>query len=109
MKTRDLVAIGIPAGPCAEKAKQVLQQAHAEKRSMRVVQDDLKRLAASPADFVDDELFGALAQQLLDHATATDTFRPRQSDAPYQVWGQNLEPDALQQMRNACKLPVAVS
>src|SRR5213593_4464527 len=31
------------------------------------------------------------------------------SDAPYRVWGSNIEPDAVQQMENACKLPVAVS
>ncbi len=30
MKTPDLVAIGIPAGPCAETAKQILQEAHPE-------------------------------------------------------------------------------
>src|SRR5687767_15809982 len=29
--------------------------------------------------------------------------------APYKVWGEGLEPDALNQMANACKLPVAVS
>jgi tRNA-splicing ligase RtcB len=29
--------------------------------------------------------------------------------APYEVWGTNLEPDALQQMHDACSLPVAVS
>jgi tRNA-splicing ligase RtcB len=40
---------------------------------------------------------------------AAGTFRPRSSDAPYQVWGTNLEPDALRQMKNACKLPVSVS
>jgi tRNA-splicing ligase RtcB len=34
---------------------------------------------------------------------------PRKADAPYQVWGENLEPDALKQMRNACKLPVAAA
>jgi len=109
MKTRDLVAIGIPAGACAETAKQILQKAHGAKRSMRTVQDDLKRLATSPHAFVDDEVYGTLAQQLLEHAAAAETFRPRQGDAPYQVWGTNLEPDALQQMKNACKLPVAVS
>src|SRR5687768_5513585 len=108
MKTRDLVAIGIPAGPCADKAKQILQQAHTAKRSMKTVQDDLKRLAASPATFVDDEVYGSLAKQLIDHATAAGTFRPRQSDAPYQIWGTNLEADAVQQLKNACKLPVAV-
>jgi tRNA-splicing ligase RtcB (3'-phosphate/5'-hydroxy nucleic acid ligase) len=109
VKTRDLVAIGIPAGPCAERAKQILQKAHASKRSMRAVQDDLARLAAAPAGFVDDELYGSLARQLLDHAAAVGTFRPRPGDAPYQIWGSNLEPDAVQQLKNACKLPVAVS
>ena len=109
MKTRDLVAIGIPAGACAETAKQILQKAHTAKRSMRVVQDELKRVAATPAEFLDDDVYGGLAQQMVDHAAAAGTFRPRLSDAPYQVWGSNLESDALQQMKNACKLPVAVS
>jgi len=30
-------------------------------------------------------------------------------EAPYRIWGTDLEADALTQMRNACKLPVAVS
>jgi RNA-splicing ligase RtcB len=34
---------------------------------------------------------------------------PRRRDAPYRIWGEGLEPDAVQQLRNACKLPVAVS
>jgi tRNA-splicing ligase RtcB len=29
--------------------------------------------------------------------------------APYRIWGRDLEPDAVQQMKNACSLPVAVS
>src|SRR3982750_3570398 len=37
------------------------------------------------------------------------TFAARTSDAPYQIWGGNLEPDAVRQLTNACKLPVAVS
>src|SRR6476660_2201198 len=36
-------------------------------------------------------------------------FRPRPTDAPYRVWGAHLEGEALQQLKNACKLPVAVS
>jgi tRNA-splicing ligase RtcB len=109
MKTRDLVAMGIPAGPCAERAKQILQKAHAARRSMKGVQDDLRRLAASPATFIGDEVYGDLARELLDQAAAAGTFRPRLSDAPYRIWGSNLEPDAVQQLKNACKLPVAVS
>ena len=37
MKTRNLVAIGIPSGRCAERAKQLLQQAQTGKRSTAAV------------------------------------------------------------------------
>jgi tRNA-splicing ligase RtcB len=36
-------------------------------------------------------------------------FVPRAEPAPYRVWGEGLEPDALNQMKNACKLPVAAA
>jgi tRNA-splicing ligase RtcB (3'-phosphate/5'-hydroxy nucleic acid ligase) len=109
MKTRDFIRMGIPAGACAETAKQILQKAKAAKQSVPAVCEDLKRVAAAPAAFVNDERYGPLAQQLVTHAAATTTFRPRASDAPYRIWGRDLEPDAVQQLKNACKLPVAVS
>jgi tRNA-splicing ligase RtcB (3'-phosphate/5'-hydroxy nucleic acid ligase) len=109
MKTRDLVKMGIPAGRCADMAKQILQQAHDAKASMGSVTADLHRVAKEPAAFVGDARFGALAQALIDHAASGRMFRPREADAPYRIWGSNLEPDAVQQLKNACKLPVAVS
>jgi tRNA-splicing ligase RtcB len=109
MKTRDLVALGIPAGPCAERAKQLLQKAQTAKRSMATVLDDLKQVALSPASFVDDERYKDLAQELLDHIAAGGRFQARESDAPYRAWGSELEPEAVKQMNNACKLPVVVS
>src|ERR1700752_722081 len=109
MNTRDLANIGIPPGACADTAKALLQTAHAAKQSMTTVRDELARVAASPATFVDDDRYKNLAQALIAHAAAAGAFRARTNDAPYQVWGANLEPDALQQMKNACKLPVAVS
>jgi tRNA-splicing ligase RtcB (3'-phosphate/5'-hydroxy nucleic acid ligase) len=108
MKTRELVAIGIPA-PCHEAAHQVLRDARAADRDVTVVADDLKRVASSPASFVNDSVYGALAQQLEAHLATVGRFEPRATNAPYQVWGEGLEPDALRQMNNACKLPVAVS
>src|SRR5918999_979812 len=100
MKTRDLVAIGIPSGPCADRAKRILQEAGAAKRGMTSVLDDLKRVAVAPATFVNDQRYGALAQRLLDHLSAVGRFQARASDAPYQVWGRDLEPEALKQMKN---------
>ncbi len=109
MKTKDLVKIGIPAGPCGEAAKQILQKAHTAKRSMAAVMDELRRVAASPAAFVNDPAYTRLAQLLLDQAAVEKTFVPREVDAPYRIWGDNLEATAVQQLKNACKLSVAVA
>jgi len=40
---------------------------------------------------------------------AAQRFVPRQVNAPYRIWGEGLEETAVQQLKNACKLPVAVS
>jgi tRNA-splicing ligase RtcB len=109
VKTRDLEKIGVPAGACAEAAKQLLQRASTARRSIAVVLADLTRVAQSPAAFLDDATYADLAHLLLDHAAAGDTFTPRSTAAPYRVWGEHLEPTALEQMTNACALPVAVS
>src|SRR5262249_19776254 len=39
---------------------------------------------------------------------AEDSFRPRQSPAPWKQWGIGLEPESIQQMVSACDLPVAI-
>ena len=36
-------------------------------------------------------------------------FAVRATDAPYRIWGSDFEPTALDQLKNACRLPVAVS
>ena len=38
-----------------------------------------------------------------------ERFVPREADAPYRIWGRGLEPDAVKQMTNACRLPVAAA
>lgn len=109
MKTRDLVRLGIPAGACAGEAQRLLQVAHGAKQSTRAVLDDLQRVATAPAAYVSDPAYGALARLLVEHAAAADRFVPRAEDAPYRIWGEGLEPDAVRQMQNACRLPVAAA
>jgi tRNA-splicing ligase RtcB len=36
-------------------------------------------------------------------------FTPREGDAPYRIWGRDIDATAIQQLKNACKLPVAVA
>jgi tRNA-splicing ligase RtcB len=109
MKTKDLVRIGIPAGRCAEAAKQLLQRAQQARHSTRGLLSDLARVAASPGTFLEDPTYGALARMLHEDEAAGRSFLPRKENAPYRVWGAGLEPTALEQMKNACRLPVAVS
>jgi tRNA-splicing ligase RtcB (3'-phosphate/5'-hydroxy nucleic acid ligase) len=109
MKTRDLIRIGIPAGRAAETAKQILQKAETARRSMAAVVNDLHLVAATPADFVDDPRYAVLARLLVEQSAAEGTFVPRGVDAPYRIWGDNLESTAVEQLKNACKLPVAVA
>ena len=40
---------------------------------------------------------------------ANGPFVPRTDGAPYQVWGTDHDAAALEQMRNACALPVAAA
>ena len=109
MKTRDLARMGIPAGACTAAAQKLLQITHASKGSTSAVLNTLRNVADAPDDYVADPTFGELARLLVDHVAAGRRYVPRDVDAPYQVWGENLEADALKQMRNACKLPVAAA
>jgi tRNA-splicing ligase RtcB (3'-phosphate/5'-hydroxy nucleic acid ligase) len=51
----------------------------------------------------------ALASRLLAHRETVPLFAPRESMAPYRIWGEHLEPDSVRQLQNACSLPVAVA
>ena len=35
------------------------------------------------------------------------TFRPREERAPFRQWGEDLDPRAIEQLENACDLPIS--
>lgn len=109
MKTRDFQKMGIPPGPCMVMAQQMLQRAHTSKASATAVLDGMRRVAADPSAFVGDDSWGTFARLLQEHAGGLRTFAPRASAAPYRIWGEGLEPDAVRQLQNACRLPVSVA
>ena len=91
MKNRALVAMGIPAGPCAEEAKRVIAEAHAAGSTVRAAGDALQPIIASPDAYLDDARYGVLASHLKAHQAAAKAFTPRASAAPYRIWGEHLE------------------
>jgi tRNA-splicing ligase RtcB len=69
----------------------------------------LSDILADPDFFQSDEYFGLLAKQLMLAAEIAASYRERVKPAPYCRWGENLEEQSVQQMKNACRLPVSVA
>jgi tRNA-splicing ligase RtcB (3'-phosphate/5'-hydroxy nucleic acid ligase) len=108
MKPRELDNLGVPRGEAMKLAQMLCARAAAK----GVRKDDLRsRIAAilaSPAARLDDPHFGELAA-LLCAAPPPAPFIARDVPAPWRQWGDDLEPQSVEQMVNACQLPIAVA
>ena len=73
----------------------------------------LVELIKDPQRFRDDPHFGELAVELArlrrarENVSAAAQHPPRETPAPYQQWGDDLDPQSIQQMQHACRLPIA--
>lgn len=108
MKKRELLSHGVPAGKTMDCAIQVLREAAEAKTNRRLIKTTVTKLIASPEDYIHDGIFGQLAQALIKAQTDKACFIPRIAPAHFEVWGDEIEESAKEQMRNACNLPVSV-
>ncbi len=65
---------------------------------------ELEAIVRNPAAYVDDELRGDFARALLKAPPPL-----REDSAPWRQWGEGLEPEAVNQLARACRLPVSVA
>src|SRR5262245_32263848 len=75
--------------------------------------DALSRVANvlnSPDDYIEDPAFGPVAEALIGQRTPIHPSGfDLEGSAPYLIWGGNsIEPGAVEQMKRAVRLPVAV-
>jgi len=109
MRALDLVQLGIPR-PLVSIAQEALRQA--ARGGVKLKKGPLRRrlqaVVAAPEAHLDDPIHGALAAALVEHAGAKENFVPRREPATYRQWGEDLDPQSIRQMENACQLPVAV-
>jgi tRNA-splicing ligase RtcB len=108
MKAKDLLKLGMKPGPAIGVALKVVPDAVTE-LGRKVVMDDLRALVTEPNAYKDHPHYALLAKALLDESAARLTHVERAEPAPYRVWGEGLEGTALDQMKNAARLPVAVA
>lgn len=123
MKAHDIVQLGYPSGKAiglALEAAQIARQSGAAEASIR---DALFNVLESPADYQDDRIYGKLARALDDLARHPERAAlvqetpaaPDDEDydlahsAPCRIWGErDIEPGALDQMKRAIRLPIAL-
>lgn len=107
MNTRDIIACGIPnVSRILDAAKHAAKAARLKKGPLRAA---LKALGAAPENYAQDPVFGELAQAILQARSARELYRERAVPAAYARWGQDLDPAALVQMEQACRLPISVA
>lgn len=103
MKTKDLLALGIPPGEPLRLAADWMCLQFQNGRDRESVETELLAIVADPPAWFSDEILAPLARALY-----RPPFTPRAEPAPWRQWGEGLEAQAVQQMANACALPVAV-
>ena len=108
MKAYEIKELGVPFGAAFEQA-QALVKSHFKQEGATLdgIKLDLAKVVAAPEKFTGDDRLGAYAQAIID--TPTNTFTPREEPAPWRQWGTGLEESAVDQMRHACDIPVAVA
>ncbi len=108
MKAREVRDLGIAAGEPLQVALKAIGRARKSGLDMATIRDRIRALAAEPETFRDSATFGDLAATVLSKKEAQSSYVPRAESAPYRQWGQDIEPESVRQLENACKLPVAV-
>ncbi len=105
MKGWELEEMGIPSGRTVTIGLKLVGEAMEAGADLEDLRESLQAVAEAPRQFVDHPVFGELAEAIGDRRP----FRERAEPAPWKSWGSKFDEKSLDQMRNACRLPVTVS
>jgi tRNA-splicing ligase RtcB (3'-phosphate/5'-hydroxy nucleic acid ligase) len=104
---KELQRLGVPKGAmqlAADAAKSAIRAGYKK----AVISSTLAHLVADPKSFLRDERFGSLASELLQPQPAHHApFAGRETPAPYKRWGEDIDPESIRQMEDACALPIS--
>lgn len=108
----DLINIGYPQGKVVGMAITVIERHYRDKTREEILQV-LKDVVLAPADYLEDPLFSAVADELIPKPKLVDGIPEiplKETADTYAVFGKDhIEQGAIEQMNVAMKLPVAVA
>ncbi|MCJ8330772.1 MAG: RtcB family protein [Lentisphaeria bacterium] len=106
MKKRELLNMGI-YGDALDKALETIRWMSAEKFKKAAIRETIQNIAEFPETYIEHENYGDFAKLIMHEAESEIIYKPREKRAPYEQWGTNIDVKAIEQMQNACDLPVA--
>ncbi len=104
MKPNDLIQLGVPKGAAIQSGMDFIAKFMAQGGDAARLEEELGAVVAKPEAFLGDPLREGFARDLYAPA-----YKQRDALAPWAQWGSGLDAAAVQQMANACALPVAVA
>lgn len=120
MKEKKLIQIGYTTKSIRELALQSFNKAIKDGMSKKEAKRMLRVIIRNPSTFVNDSLWGELArsvyqsmpefqQTVISHTKElfSDDFS-KPTKAPFKIWGTEIDEESIQQIRNACSLPVSI-
>jgi len=109
MKSRELINLGFETTDVLYAARAAAGKAAVAGMRKEMVRSRLKQIRRDPGDFLDDPIFGKLAAMLVPAGYKKPPFDERAETAPWKQWGTDLDPASIEQLHNACRLPVSVA
>ncbi|HEY2586333.1 MAG TPA: RtcB family protein [Tepidisphaeraceae bacterium] len=107
MTGKDLIKLGFKPGAAIGVALRLIPEAAKHLNEVQI-RRELKAVLENPAQHSTHPYFGEVAVALRDQEERP-AFRERPEPAPYKIWGEGLEAGAVDQMKQAARLPVAVA
>lgn len=107
MNGKDLIKLGFKPGASIGVALRLIPDA-AQHLNDVLIRRELKAVLENPTQHSTHPYFGELAVALREEAERP-AFRERPEPAPYKIWGEELEAGAVEQMKQAARLPIAVA
>ena len=111
MKKRELLRLGYEGKQLLRDAMAASDAASDAGVKKSVLRRRMKALIDHPQGFFDDPQLGKLARSLAEERAGLETrpvFEERRAPAPYRQWGgHDVDRNAVEQLENACRLPVA--
>jgi tRNA-splicing ligase RtcB (3'-phosphate/5'-hydroxy nucleic acid ligase) len=109
MKEKKLAQWGVPQGAAMRLALASCAAAARDGMPRREIEKSLRVVLRNPALHTGHAQFGELAQVLSGMESAgLPVSAVEGQGAPWKQWGRDLDPKSIDQMRNACSLPISV-